>query len=103
MVIVTQKLRKVQKSQKKNYMGTADGYPKVILIDPCVTPTKIVFHPDLGVGDNLEQTELWNQLGGDTPSSAALVRSSRGGFIKSWKTASYLTAVCCRGSALENI
>ena len=29
-------------------------------IDPGVTPPTSVFHPDLGVGDNLEQTEIWN-------------------------------------------
>ena len=40
-------------------MGT-DGYPKVKFIDHGVTPPSKVFHPDLGVGDNVEQTELWN-------------------------------------------
>ena len=40
-------------------MGT-DGYPKVKPIDPEVTPPQRVFHPDLGVGDNVVQTELWN-------------------------------------------
>ena len=39
-------------------MGT-DGYPKVKPIDPEVTPPQRVFHPDLGVGDNAVQTELW--------------------------------------------
>ena len=51
-------------------MGT-DRYPKVKIIDPGVTPPSRVFHPDLGVGDNLDQTELWNATG-NTPSSLAL-------------------------------
>ena len=40
-------------------MGT-DGYPKVKHIYPEVIPANRVFHPDLGVGDNAVQTELWN-------------------------------------------
>ena len=57
-------------------MGT-DRYPKVKIIDPGVTPPSRVFHPDLGVGDNLEQTELWNATWWKytfKPSSADLVR-----------------------------
>ena len=37
-----------------------DVDPKVKPIDHCVTPPTRVFHPDLRVGDNLEQTEIWN-------------------------------------------
>ena len=56
MVTVTQKLRKVQRSQKKSQfeMGT-DDYPKInLIVDPGVTPATRVFHPDLGVGHNRE-------------------------------------------------
>ena len=53
-------------------------------LDPGVTPELRVFYPDLGVGCNQEQTELWDETwtGGDTPSSVTLVMSFRGGFIK---------------------
>ena len=96
---------KVMKEEPSAFKMGRDGYPKLKHIDPEVIPPNRVFHSDLGVGDNVVRLSFGIQPGGNTPSTTgvALVWTSRGGCIKSRKTAqNYLFYYSVTNLLVEN-
>ena len=61
--------RKIMKEDPAAFKMGRDGYLKLKHIDPEVIPPNRVFHPDLGVGDNVFRLSFGIQLGGNTPST----------------------------------
>ena len=50
---------KVTKEDPAHFKMGNNGYPEIKVIDPGVTPPARVINPELGIGDNLEKTDLW--------------------------------------------